>query len=438
MTNPLDGKCIVFIRTSSTARIAPYRKIKSCGVKMVMVHPFANSAFDGLFDLWVMVETTDVDEIWAALEPKLLEAGLVPDAICSFDEYGVYPAAKLSERLGKRPTPFASEHVRNTNVKSTFRQFCKQNNKLTSPRSTSVYEGDENFEKAINTAGLVFPVVMKPSPGAGSLMAKLCADLDEVKEHGAKMWNTVRGHKDAKHFQALGTTQHIMIEEYIGGQEVDVDCCIQNGVIKFAAVSDNFPILPPYFVEVGGLCPSELQPSQQESCLQLLREFVAAYGDQITGVLHFEAKYDFDRKAAYVIEVNCRMGSAETYTMVKNAFNVDLAECFARCVVGAPVDDVIKANHANGGKHSMYCASVNIYPDQCGVLKRAEIVKDANFLDGLVGSEVGVFVAPPPRVFYMLCWMAARGDTPEDAKANIQRLTANFIQEVEKENENEA
>lgn len=428
--HPLAGKVIVFIRTSSTARLAPYRHLKACGAILVMVHPFPNPPFDGIFDLWVQVETTCIDEIWTALGPAMEAAGLTADAICSFDEFGVYPAAQLSERFGKRPIPFSSATIRETNIKSTFRQFCKEKG-LRSPKSASVFEGDDKFEEAIAAAGLVFPVVMKPSPGAGSLMAKLCRDMEEVRHHGKMMWAALLVHKDVKHYKALGTTQHIMLEEFIGGQEVDIDCCIVDGEVKFAAVSDNFATLPPYFVEIGGLCPTELPNAQHEALQQLLRDYVACHGKDLSGVLHFEAKYDFERKGAYVIEVNCRMGSAETYTMVKNSYHVNLAECFARCALGIPVDDLLVAYEANGRSHTNYCASVNIYPKDYGTLTHAAIVPDEDFLDGLVGSDVGTIVGPPPRVFFMLCWMAARGSTPEDAKANIKRLTANFQQDIE-------
>jgi len=427
--NPLYNKVIVFIRTSSTARVAPYRHIKSCGAKMVMVHPFDNPAFDGIFDAWVKVETTCIDEIWAALEPVLKRENLHVDTVCSFDEFGVFPAALLNERLQKRPIPFSSEIVRGTNIKSTFRAFCRQHN-LTSPRSTSVYEGDDKFEEAIANAGLVFPVVMKPSPGAGSLMAKLCMDMADVRQHGKMMWAALLVHKDVKHYKALGTTQHIMLEEFIGGQEVDVDCCIVDGEVKFAAISDNFETAPPYFVEIGGLCPSELAPAHHDALQQLLKDYVASHGKQVNGVLHFEAKYDFERKAAYVIEVNCRMGSAETYTMVKNSYHVNLAECFVRCALGLPVDDLLATFRANDGQHTNYCASVNIYPKAYGTLTNAAIVPDEDFLDGLVGSDVGTIVGPPPRVFFMLCWMAAKGNTPAEAKANIKRLTDNFEQVI--------
>lgn len=429
-TNPLFGKTIVFLRTSSTARVAPYKHIKACGAKLVMVHPFINHYFDDIFDLWIECETTNIDEISEKLFPAMEAAGLVADTVCSFDEFGVYPAAQLNERLQKRPIPFSSERIRSTNIKSTFRQHCREHH-LNSPKSASVFEGDDKFAAAIEAAGLVFPIVMKPSPGAGSLMAKLCVDLDEVMHHGKMMWAALLVHKDVKHYKALGTTQHIMLEEFIGGQEVDIDCCVVNGEVKFAAISDNFETMPPYFVEVGGLCPSELAPAHHEALHQLLVDYVKTCGKEITGVLHFEAKYDFNRGRAYVIEVNCRMGSAETWTMVKNAYGVDLAECFVRCALGLPVDDLFDTYVRNGRTHIQYCASVNIYPNDYGVLKQAEIVKDDDFLDGLVGSDNGSIVGPPPKVFFMLCWMAAKGQTPEAAKANIQRLTRNFIQEIE-------
>ncbi len=44
-----------------------------------------------------------------------------------------------------------------------------------------------------------------------------------------------------------------MLEELMEGQEVDIDLVVQNGVIRFLSVSDNFPCAGPkqYFMEAG-------------------------------------------------------------------------------------------------------------------------------------------------------------------------------------------
>lgn len=68
----------------------------------------------------------------STLNPFLKQHQLKPDAIISFDEYGVYPAALLAERAHLRSIPFHSSIVQITNIKSLFRAFCK-NHHIASP-----------------------------------------------------------------------------------------------------------------------------------------------------------------------------------------------------------------------------------------------------------------------------------------------------------------
>ena len=50
----------------------------------------------------------------------------------------------------------------------------------------------------------------------------------------------------------------IVLEEYICGQEVDIDMVICDGRVTFSEVSDNGPTVEPYFGETYNNCPSLL------------------------------------------------------------------------------------------------------------------------------------------------------------------------------------
>lgn len=420
----LQGKTIVLIRTSSVARIPVYKHLRSLGVRIVLVHPFANPAFEGCYDEIIIHDTNDIDLLENVLNATLEEKGIIADAILSFDEYGVYPAAVLSERRNKRAIPLAPKALQETSIKSAFRVFCAQHG-INSPNSFAIHSPSEDFEP--NLANLEFPVVIKPSPGAGSLLAKLCTSAMDLKRHAQFMWSVLQGHPDVKHLNALGTPVHLVVEEYIGGQEVDIDCAIDNGVIRFASISDNFEVQPPYFVESGGVCPSRLGAEQQKALLDLLQSFLTAHGTQCHGVLHFEAKYDFDRQRAYVIEVNCRMGSAETNTMVLATYGLQLGECLVRLGLGMPLDNITEDTHVI----KKHCASVNIYPNAEGAVRRIQVpFGDKALVDYSVSATPGTLVALPPKSFFLLCWMVAQASTSDEAIDNIHRLTNEFVQDI--------
>eukprot|EP00758_Cryptobia_borreli_P005282 Tbor_TRINITY_DN4816_c0_g1::TRINITY_DN4816_c0_g1_i1::g.1408::m.1408 len=423
--HPIKGKVIVFLRTSSTARCPLYKHIREvCGAITIVVHPIINPLFDGLFDHWIQHDTNDVDALEMVLSAKLTELGLVPDAITTFDEYGVYPAAVLNERRGWRPMPFASSIVADTAVKSTFREISKDIG-LNAPKSVKVVTPHDDPVAAVNGGCIVYPVVVKPSPGAGSLLTKLIYSDDELVEYLRFLWVKLSQHPDQKHLCILGTSVHIVIEEYITGQEVDVDCVVENGKVLFAEVSDNFEMNFPYFCEVGGLCPTALKPEERQCVLDLLYKYVDYYKDKIHAVLHFEAKYDFERKAAFVIEVNCRMGSAEVFTMISNIFGVNLGECVARLALNIPCLPIL--SNIQSVDRPQYCASVNLYPNKSGILESMKINEDdPDLITYNYSSQKGQRVAPPPDMFYMLAWAVVRGDSAESAKTNIDRISASF------------
>jgi biotin carboxylase len=423
------GRVVLLLRVSGPARVPVYKHFRRLGITLVVVHPVTNDNFAGCFDHWIYHDTNDVealDRVLAMELPRLLGADGRVDAILSFDEYGVYPAACLAVRRGLRPIPLSPASLQTTSIKSAFRALCAAHG-IRSPGSAVLRSPSDPVDEAL-LRGMHFPVVIKPSPGAGSLLAKLCLSLQDLQQHATHMWDFLATHTDVKHFEALGTKVHLLVEEYIGGQEVDIDCVIENGVVRFASISDNFEVIPPYFVEMGGLCPSALPDYAKQSLLELLDAYVRAEGKQLHGVLHFEAKYDFSRQAAYVIEVNCRLGSAETNTMLKTAYNgLELGECLVRCALGLPLDSVLSPEHTTP---SAFAASVNIYPIQEGALRRIAVDEtDPDLVDFNIFAKVGQKVAPPPASFVMICWLVASGDTEAAAVANIRRLTSGFVQD---------
>ncbi|KAK7197176.1 ATP-grasp domain containing protein [Novymonas esmeraldas] len=518
----MDGKVVVFLRVSSVARIPLYHHLRSLGVTLVLVHPHTPlSEFDGIFHHWLRQETDDVEEVYRTVSAFLASRGLTASAVVSFDEYAVYQAAAVAARLDLVPVPLPPAAIQQNNLKDSFRRFCQEHD-ISSPKSVplsaaaallptpatmaalardpeglaAAFESVRpalvvSLASAMAAAAVEFPIVLKPSPGAGSLLARWCPTAEDAVSHVWRMWIALANHPDTRYFAAVargapaggvgGTAAetsanpvHILAEEYIEGQEVDMDCIVEHGVVRFCAVSDNFAPSPPYFAEVGGLCPSALDVEAQEALRDLLESYVRAQGTRLHGVLHFEAKYDPARRRAYVIEVNCRPGSAETYTMLHTVYReVNLGEALVRCALQLPIRDQLARHFPEsftgepealllnraataalcvpdadvaapptmwsmlGGPSrgffpsQCWAASVNLYPAVAGVLRKARVpVEDDSLVAYSVSARPGEAVAPPPTRFYLLCWMVARGKTAAEALDNIHRLTSAFEQEV--------
>ncbi|KPI83819.1 hypothetical protein ABL78_7141 [Leptomonas seymouri] len=524
----IDGRVVVLLRSSSVARAPVYRHLRSLGAILVLVHPYhPMPEFDGVFHHWLKFDTDDVAAVRVALQELLTARNLKPDAIVSFDEYAVFQAAALAESFQLTPVPLPSAAIRQNNLKDRFRLFCAEH-RINSPKSVclplplllsleamrtnaqteelcdSVFdevraEIQNTISTTLTAASITFPVVLKPSPGAGSLLARLCADIDEATRHVWCMLQTLSSYPDKKHLLAVvrgagdsvelpespaSPYVQILAEEFISGQEVDIDCVVERGVVRFCSISDNFAPSPPYFAEVGGRCPSTLDFEAQRALRDLLESYVVACGDQLHGVLHFEAKYDFTRRTAYVIEVNCRPGSAETNTMINTVYRgMSLGESLVRCALQQPVREQLvrlfpevmlssrEPNHqhllinsstgaspmkedgssaseldelavpmwrALGGlargfyPPQCWAASVNVYPRCAGVLRKVQVpIGDPSLVAFSVSASPGEIVAPPPKRFFLLSWIVARGKTAVEAQDNIEHLAANFVQEVE-------
>lgn len=436
----INGKVLVIVRTSSPARVAVVEHLWQLGVRIIMVHPFYNRMFSHYTASWINCETDDVDSMYEQIldtlqKPPFNREDGVPDGVMTLDDYAVFSCARLAEKFKKRPLPFGCDDLRVTMSKELFRAHCDKHD-IAAPLSTTVARGELASQKVTERSRrqeMLYPIVMKCTSGAGKMQTKLCRTAEELDEHAKVMWDFIDTKLPAetkKLILAHGEDMKLLLEEYIDGQEVDIDAVVHNGKVLFAPVSDNFMTVPPYFAEQGGLCPSALPIDAQLSLIGLLEDWVRSYGTKVSGVLHFEAKYDASRpRKSYVIEVNCRLGGAETFMMIRSAYNVELGEAMARLAFGLNPfrTDRIPAICQKTKIipiRRQYCASINILPPKGGgILSEVRLPHEGQ--KGLVKAQcinMGLRVYGPPRDFACVVWLVACGETPEEAIENMKNL----------------
>lgn len=439
----LKDKVLVIVRTSSPARTPVFEQLWQLGVKIICCHPFYNRIFSHYTAAWINVETDDVDGMYEQIldtlqKPPFNREDGIPDGVMTLDDYAVFPCARLAEKFKKRPLPLSCDDLRVTMSKELFREHCYKHN-IGAPLSTTVTRGQIASQRVKeHKIPMDYPIVMKCTSGAGKLQTKLCRTAEELDEHAKVTWDyidTKLAPETKKLILAHGEDMKLLLEEFIGGQEVDIDCVVHNGEIVFCPVSDNFATAPPFFAEQGGLIPSALPTDAQLSLVGLLKDWVDSYGKKVNGVLHFEAKYDASRpRKSYVIEVNCRLGGAESFMMVRSAYNVELGEVMARLAFGMNpfrtgryprIDPVTKILPV----HNQYCASINILPPKGGgVLTEVRLPREGQ--KGLVKCQcinMGTRVYGPPRDFACVVWLVAAGETPEEATTNMKELSKQVL-----------
>ena len=124
----------------------------------------------------------------------------------------------------------------------------------------------------------------------------------------------------------------LLIEKFFEGHEIDIDMLVQNNEVVFASISDNFACDENFFFERGGTTPSFVLLKDEVSLVKSLSsKWIRALNIQ-NGCLHFEAicrpksMYPTTCVENFLmpIEINLRLGGAETWAMVNSTFGVNL------------------------------------------------------------------------------------------------------------------
>eukprot|EP00798_Chlamydomonas_sp_ICE-L_P004295 gene4295-14405_t len=177
-------------------------------------------------------------------------------------------------------------------------------------------------------------------------------------------------------------------------------------------------------------------------------------GPDLTGVLHFEAKYNVNAKdgqaAAMPIECNLRVGGAETQTNVLTTWGVDLAQAALRLSLGGrPVlppclraaAQASKQTFASQAKSCVqdatplaFVSSSNFVPPNwvgAGIVEKAELsaagLADPQYVDHEVYFKIGSLARLPPAGFVGLGWMVAQSSKSiEDAEVALARVACHL------------
>jgi D-alanine-D-alanine ligase len=221
---------------------------------------------------------------------------------------------------------------------------------------------------------------------------------------------------------AAGTT--IMAEEYIDGNEVDIDILLQNGKIKFWSMSDNDATREPFFVETGQCIPTRLSPSQQAELVDLAEEILERLGVG-HGCIHFEAKYG--ARGAMPIEINLRMGGDEVYYFVKEAWGVDLVESAALIATGQYIRPIQKPE-----RPKKYLSGKYFLPAHSGLLTSLSVPKSVPHGEIELFKDIGDPVLAPPLGYEYLGWVYAMADTMGEAEERVERAMGSVTIEIAK------
>lgn len=405
--SPFAGKHLLLVGTGGVKRRRVLAALRSLGLgRITCLHDEVNWARP-LVDDWIVADSVRPSPATTALVRERIGA---PDAVLTYDDYSVVVAAHLAGDLGLvGMPPVAVERAKN---KAAFRKICRDHG-LPAARSVRVDPAEPRLDDTLPRAAIELPVVVKPTHGSGSVLVRRADTRIELERTLASHAIALQGEPAA----ALWPDRSVVIEEYLAGAEVDIDMLVQRGELRYAAVTDNFAPIEPYFMELGGEIPSTLPEAAQRELVDVALQTVRALG-AVNGCFHFEARWT--ARGAVPIEANLRLGGAEVYEFNRSGYGVDLVEGAVRIALGMDVPTTSTA------RPKAYLRSTALNPERSGVIAAIDVEPgvwtDPGLGELVLFREVGTNVRVPPEGFDYIGWMVARGSTRDEAASNLARL----------------
>lgn len=411
-SSPQLSRTVLLVNTGTQKKRFILQRLKKLGVQVIALNKEKNWAASYVND-WIIADTAKHDETIRAVG-EYLKTHTV-DGIVTFWEDDVLLTAKLCEKYHFVGIPYkVAERARN---KLLFRQFCQEHD-LPFPKYTSV-----SSESELNAIAkkITFPVVIKPAYGSSSAYVIKADTIEDLRD----VYAYVNKNLSTRVESALKDGSTIIVEEYIDGNEVDIDILLQNGKIKFFSISDNLQTKEPFFLESGYSLPSSL-PDQIQKGLIEMAELVLEKLGVMHGCIHFEAK---STDAGPVpLEVNLRLGGDEVYPAVKKVWKVDLIDEAINIACGRYIKIIEREEPAE------YVASQSLTSDKPGILSKLFIPKkfdsDLNVDEFHFDKEVGDTVFTPPVAYDFLGWCMVSADNPIEARENLEEVLKQVSYEI--------
>ncbi|MCK7622629.1 ATP-grasp domain-containing protein [Streptomyces sp. RS10V-4] len=323
-----------------------------------------------------------------------------PGAVLTWDEALLETTAEVARRL--RLPHMSPEAVRRCRDKLTTRRLLERAG-VPSARFRHVHSAAAARAAA---AELGAPVVVKPRALAGSIGVTLATGPDEAAAAYAQAVGAA--------FPGLGALDGAIVEEYLAGPEISVDCAVTGGEATVVNVARKRLGFAPHFEETGHL----VAPWRHEPWADEVRAVVAAAHTALgirTGLTHTELR--LTAGGPRVVEVNGRLGGDFIPLLGTLATGVDPVLAAADIALGRTPDTTAVRDR---------CAEVRfLYPDRDGTVRHLDVTAAAR----VPGIERAVPLAapgtalrlPPRGIVPRLAALLATGDTPGACATALDR-----------------
>lgn len=406
-SNGLAGKTILVVHAGSEGKRFIIQKLKKLGLTIVCLNKEKVSALQPYVDHWITADLNNKKECLEAVKSfNASHHKIKIEGAVTFWEEAVLLTSQITDMFGWIGIPYSiANQAKN---KFLFREFCAANG-IPAPRF-KMFNGVKSLgqiEKHVS-----YPMVMKPVYGAVSYFVVKVENRKDAEETYDYIKSNIKTNWLAPEWENFD----LLVEEYIDGDEVDIDIILQNGKIKFYSISDNFnKTHERFFLDSGQAIPSGLPERDQKKLIDCAEETIEKLGIR-DGIIHFEAKISKD--VVYPIEANLRMGGDYIYSYLKGAWGVDYVENAAKIALGVHIKIDRPANPLK------YIVGWDLQPEYSGILVELDVdeqLKLKKYLEEMqLFKEIGDPILHPPEGYESLGWLTVSGDNLLDAQDNLR------------------
>ncbi|MFI5616755.1 ATP-grasp domain-containing protein [Streptomyces sp. NPDC051567] len=384
------------------SRIRQYREYALASLaqhyEVTLVAPEAPSWQARYVETHRIADTTDAAKLHAPVADLLGEVAHA--AIVTWDEWSLAAVSSVAHRLGMRAMDPAAARI--CRDKYATRQALEAAG-MAAVRHVRAATEDEAVAAA---ESIGFPVVVKPRTLGGSFGVMMARDVDGLR----RAFRLASGSR----LRGAGTTDTVLIEEFIEGPELSVDSTVVDGVATPVCVARKRLGAHPYFEEVGHLVTQWRHEPWADAVTELVRDAHRAVGVDY-GVTHTELRISAD--GPRLIELNGRLGGDLIPHLNHLATGVDLALAAARIAFGETPD--ITPTHDRNAEIRF------LYPAYDGAVDRV-VLPGPGQVEGLAEAvalvEPGEELLLPPRgLTPRSAALIAVGDTPADTRRTLDR-----------------
>lgn len=262
-----------------------------------------------------------------------------------------------------------------------------------------IVESPEGFDSIVDCVN--YPCVIKPTDNAGNRGVSYAANRQELAEAYKYSYDNSR-------------SGHVIIEEYMEGEEVSVEVIVYKGQVNILAITDKLTLGKPYFVEVGHAEQSQKSKEVRDAIADLATRAVKAVGID-NSPAHVEIMVTKD--GPKMVELGSRMGGGCITThLVPLSTGIDMIECVMDMTLGIEPDLTPKFSKGSALRHIVGVE---------GIIEAIDGINEAQNIPGVievtmlkeVGSECHYFKNGSDRVGYVI----AQGENTAEAIAICEK-----------------